>query len=147
MWLLYGLALVAGITNAVQSGVNATLSKSLGQPFAAGIVISLMGAMTLLVVGLILGRFALPSLSDVRAVPNWAWMGGIMGALLILAQLYAAQQIGAAPFLGLLVTAGVVTSIVLDHFGWVGFAQHPVSAWRACGGVLMVAGVVLVTMF
>lgn len=70
MWFFYGLALMAGIANAVQSGVNATLAKTLAQPFAAGIVISLVGATTLLAVGLILGRFAPPSMSDIRAVPH-----------------------------------------------------------------------------
>ena len=147
MWFFYGLALMAGIANAVQSGVNATLAKNLAQPFAAGIVISLVGATTLLAIGLILGRFAPPSLSDIRAVPHWAWLGGMMGALLVLSQLYVAQRIGAAPYLGLLVTAGVVTSILLDHFGWVGFEQHPVSLWRICGGLLMIAGIALAAMF
>lgn len=147
MWFLYGFALLAGIANAVQSGLNATLSKNLNQPFATAIVVALTSATTLLAVGLISGRFALPSAGDIRAVPLWAWTGGVLGAVLILSQLYAAQQIGAAPYLGLLVTAGVVTSIVLDHFGWVGFAQHPVSLWRLLGGLLMVAGVVLVGLF
>ena len=147
MWFLYGFALVAGIANAVQSGVNATLSKNLAQPFAAGIVVSLAGGVTLLVIGLILGRFALPSLGDMRAVPLWAWFGGMAGAFLILSQLFVAQQIGAAPYLGLLVTAGVITSILLDHFGWIGFEQHPLTLWRALGGVLMVGGIALVALF
>ncbi|MCJ2032931.1 DMT family transporter [Methylobacterium sp. J-068] len=147
MWLLYGLALLAGIANAVQSGTNATLSKSLDQPFAAAIVVSLVGGATLLVVGLILGRFALPNMGAIRSVPPWAWFGGAMGALLILSQLFVAQRIGAAPYLGLLITAGVITSIVLDHFGWVGFERHPVSLWRVLGGLLMAGGIALVAMF
>lgn len=147
MWFLYGFALLAGIANTVQSGTNATLSKTLGQPFVTGIVVTLVGAATLLVVGLALGRLALPSVGDIRSVPLWAWTGGMLGALLILSQLFVAQQIGAAPYLGLLVTAGVATSILLDHFGWVGFAQHPVTLWRALGGLLMVAGIALVALF
>ncbi|KQP92421.1 MULTISPECIES: DMT family transporter [unclassified Methylobacterium] len=147
MWLLYGFALVAGIANAVQSGTNATLSKSLGQPFAAAIVVSLVGAGTLLVVGLMLGRFALPTVDEIRSVPPWAWLGGTLGALLILSQLFVAQTIGAAPYFGLLVTAGVVTSMLLDHFGWIGFEQHGVTVWRLLGGLLMIAGIALVAMF
>ncbi|KQP40668.1 hypothetical protein ASF49_20040 [Methylobacterium sp. Leaf104] len=147
MWFLYGFALLAGIANAVQSGVNATLSKNLTQPFAAGIVVSLAGGVTLLLIGLVLGRFALPSLGDIRAVPLWAWFGGVVGAFLILSQLFVAQQIGAAPYLGLLVTAGVITSILLDHFGWIGFEQHPLTLWRALGGVLMIGGIALVALF
>ena len=147
MWFLYGFALLAGVANALQAGTNATLSKTLAQPFAAGIVVALVGAVTLLGLGLVLGRFALPSLSDIRAVPPWAWLGGMIGALLILTQLFVAHRIGAAPYLGLLVTAGVVTSILLDHFGWIGFTQHPASLWRILGGLLMVVGIALVAMF
>jgi transporter family-2 protein len=58
-----------------------------------------------------------------------------------------ARQIGAAPFLGLLVTAGVATSILLDNFGWVGFERHPAGIWRILGGILMVVGVALVAYF
>lgn len=147
MWHLYGLALLAGIANALQSGANATLSKTLGQPFAAGIVVALVGAVTLLILGLTLGRLAMPNMTAIRDVPLWAWLGGVTGALLILSQVFVAQRIGAAPYLGLLITAGVVTSILLDHFGWIGFEQHPVSVWRIAGGILMVGGIALVAMF
>ena len=70
-----------------------------------------------------------------------------MGGGIILAQFFVARQIGAAPFLGLLVTAGVVTSILLDHFGWVGFDPHPAGLWRIAGALLMIGGVALVSIF
>lgn len=72
---------------------------------------------------------------------------GVLGALLILSQLFASKQIGAAPYLGLIVTMGTVTSILLDHYGLVGFARHPAGFWRLAGGGLMIAGVVLVAVF
>lgn len=50
-------------------------------------------------------------------------------------------------FVGTLVTAGVVISILLDHDGWVGFDVHPADPWRIAGGVLMIAGVALVALF
>lgn len=147
MWYLYGFAFVAGIGNAIQSGANATLAKSLAQPFAAGLVVVIVSATTLLVTGLVSGRLSLPGSAQIAEVPWWAWFGGMLGALLVLSQLFVAQQIGAAPFLGLLVTAGVAASILMDHFGWVGFQQHPASLWRVLGGILMIAGVALVAAF
>ncbi len=72
-------------------------------------------------------------------MPWWAWLGGLFSVLLILAQLYASPAIGAASFLGIIVTVGVAASIVLDNYGWVGFPVHPVSLWRILGAVLMVA--------
>jgi transporter family-2 protein len=64
-----------------------------------------------------------------------------------MAQLYASPAIGAASFLGIIVTVGVTASIVLDNYGWVGFAVHPASLWRILGTVLMIAGVALVALF
>ena len=90
------------------------------------------------------GRFAWPSLAQAAEVPWWAWLGGLLGTVAVLAQLTVSRQIGAAPFLAIVVTAGVATSIGLDHFGLVGFERHPASLWRIFGAVLMVAGVTLV---
>lgn len=36
-WYLYGIALVAGVANAIEPGQNATLAKVTGQPMLAGL--------------------------------------------------------------------------------------------------------------
>jgi transporter family-2 protein len=147
MWLLYALVLVAGIANAVQPGMNGTLAKGFAQPLTAGMVVGTCTALTILVVGLVMGRLQWPSMEEVARVPWWAWLGGVMGGGIVAAQLLIARQIGAAPFVGMLVTAGVVTSILLDHLGWVGFDQHTASWPRIVGGLLMIVGVLLVARF
>ena len=103
--------------------------------------------LTILAASLLLGRLSWPTLDEAARLPWWAWFGGVLGAGVVAAQLLVARQVGAAPFLGLLVTAGVLTSILLDHFGLVGFQQHSASLWRILGGVLMIAGVLLVAKF
>ncbi|WP_336491421.1 DMT family transporter [Methylobacterium nigriterrae] len=147
MWYLYGFVLLAGIANAIQPGMNGTLAKGLPQPLAAGLVVGAATALTILAAGLVSGRLAWPSQAQVAQVPWWAWCGGVLGGGIVATQLLIARQIGAAPFLGLLVTAGVVTSIALDHFGWVGFAEHPANLRRILGALLMIAGVALVAAF
>ena len=147
MWYLYGLTIVAGLANAVQPGQNATLAKSLGLPVTAGLIILLVSTLALLLGGMAVGKLEWPSLHQLGDVPWWAWPGGVLSVLLVLAQLYAAPSIGAATFLGIVVTVGVVASAVLDHFGWVGFAVHPISFWRSAGAGLMIVGVALVALF
>jgi len=93
------------------------------------------------------GRLRVPSLQQALDVPWWAWFGGALGAGVILAQLFVAQRIGAAAFLGLLVTGGVIASIALDHFGLEGFAVHTAGPVRLAGGALMIVGVALVALF
>ena len=147
MLFLYGLTILAGIANAIQPGQNATLSKSLGLPVTAGLITLIVSTSALLVGGLAIGKLEVPSGPQLASVPWWAWLGGFFSVLLILAQLYASPAIGAASFLGIIVTVGVAVSIVLDHYGWVGFPVHPVSLWRVLGAVLMTAGVALVALF
>lgn len=147
MWFLYALTIVAGLANAIQPGQNATLAKSLGLPVTAGLVTLLVSTVALLVGGLATGKLAIPSAQQITAVPWWAWAGGFLSVLLILAQLYAAPAIGAASFLGIIVTVGVCASIALDHFGLIGFPVHPASLWRGLGAALMVVGVGFVALF
>jgi transporter family-2 protein len=147
MLFLYGFALLAGVASAIEPGQNAGLAKSLARPLLAGVISLVISIATIAAIMLVSGQFALPTLGHLAEVPWWAWLGGVMSAGLTLAQLYLSQKIGAATFLGLIVTAGVVTSILLDHFGLVGFKVHVASLWRILGGALMIGGVALVARF
>ncbi|MGU3668266.1 DMT family transporter [Methylobacterium sp. A49B] len=147
MIFLYGVALLAGLASAVEPGQNAGLAKSLARPLLAGVVSLLVSIATLAVIMIVSGQFGLPTADRLAEVPWWAWLGGLMCAAITAAQLYISKAIGAATFLGLIVTAGVVTSILLDHFGLVGFKEHPAGLWRVLGGALMIGGVGLVARF
>ena len=147
MLFLYGFALLAGLASAVAPGQNATLAKSFARPLLAGVASLLVSIATIGMIVLATGQFGLPGADRLAEVPWWAWFGGLMSAGLMMAQLFIARKIGAATFLGLIVTAGVITSILLDHFGLVGFKVHPASLWRILGGALMIGGVGLVARF
>ena len=54
---------------------------------------------------------------------------------------------GSAVFTGATLTASLITSVVLDHFGLIGFRQHSASPLRMTGCALMVAGLWLITRF
>jgi bacterial/archaeal transporter family-2 protein len=147
MWFLYLFAVLAGALNAIQAGANATLSKTLGQPFLAAILILAVSAAGFLVAGLAAGQLSWPEPSAWGRLPWWAWIGGLFGATVLASQLFVAQRVGAGPYVGLVVTAAVVMSLILDHFGLVGFEVHRVNPWRLLGAGLMIAGVGLVARF
>ncbi len=144
MWYLYGIVLLAGIANAIQPGQNGALARGLSQPLTAGLVVGVGTLLTILTAGLASGRLALPTYEEATRIPWWAWFGGVLGGGIVATQLLVAQRVGAAAFTGLLVTAGVLTSIALDHFGWVGFERHAASLPRIVGGLLMIGGVALI---
>ncbi len=145
-WTLYGLILIAGILNGLQTGMNAQLNKSLGQTILAAPIVYLAGLAAMLVAapffGIKLGNYA-----RLAETPWWAFLGGICGAVFIYAMLSTTQKVGAGVFMGVTVTAAVVTSVALDHFGAMGVDQHPAGLWRLVGLALMIGGVALIAHF
>ncbi len=89
----------------------------------------------------------LPSASNLASMPWWAAIGGLVGAVQVYAGLTLVHKVGASPFVGLTVTAALITSLLLDHFGWFHMPVHAINPWRIVGVVLMVAGVSLISKF
>ncbi|MGX7707883.1 DMT family transporter [Methylobacterium sp. Gmos1] len=139
------IAILAGALNTVQAGANATLDRTLGQPVLVALTVSAANAVVYLAAAPFVG-LGWPGASRLAQAPWWAWLGGAMGGAYVLAMIFLAGRLGAALFTGLTVTAGLVTSVLLDHYGWVGFAQHPAGLGRILGCGLMIAGVALISL-
>jgi bacterial/archaeal transporter family-2 protein len=137
------LAVLAGALLPVQTGINVQLRGLLGQPVAAALVSFVIGT---------LGLAALVALTRVPVTLDatwgrsawWHWSGGLLGAVYIVATIVLAPRLGAATLIAALVAGQMAASLVVDHFGWVGFAEHQVTPLRLAGALLIVLGVVLV---
>ena len=143
--LLFLLAILAGVANPFQSGLNAELNKQLGRPIWTAIFIYLSAIVGLLLIQL----FARQPLVGARVIttPWWAWLGGLVSLISTIVGLTIAQRMGSGLFTGVSVTAALVTSVLLDQFGLIGFKQHPASFARIAGCALMVAGLWLIARF
>jgi bacterial/archaeal transporter family-2 protein len=136
-WILPPVALAAGVVLPVQFGVNIQLRTFVGGPLAAA-------AVALGVAALVVQR-SLPG--SVASAPWWAWTGGLLGALFVLASIILTPRLGAATTIGLILTGQVLASIVIDHFGLIRVPVHEASFPRIIGALLIVAGVVMVQRF
>lgn len=145
-WIAILFALAAGAANPFQSGTNAELKTQLAQPLWATMWVYATGLFGVLLVQAFV-RQPLPSGAQASSVPWWAWMGGLISILATFAGLMLAQKLGAGIFTGISITASVVVSIGLDHFGLLGLKQHSASPLRVAGGALMVVGVWLVSRY
>ena len=142
-WILLPVALAAGVVLPVQFGVNSQLRTFVGGPLAAAISF-VVGAVALGVAALVVQR-SLPG--SVASAPWWAWTGGLLGALFVLASIILTPRLGAATTIGLILTGQVLASIVIDHFGLIRVPVHEASFPRIIGALLIVAGVVMVQRF
>ncbi|HEY8052346.1 MAG: DMT family transporter [Steroidobacterales bacterium] len=142
--LLYAIAFTAGVTLIIQVGVNTTLRNALGSPVIAGLVSFVVGSAAIGAF-VLLTRTPWPARSQFSGVPLWAWSGGALGAFYVISTVVTGPRLGAATLLALVVLGQLVTALAVDHFGWLGFPQHPLSFVRVTGAVLLFGGVLLIT--
>jgi len=144
LFLLF--AVMGGMLNTVQSGANAQLRKSLDQPVLSGAIVYLTGLAGLLLI-LVFANFERPSAERLAGTPWWAWLGGLLSIASTMAGLMLARKLGSAVFTSLSLTSALVTSVALDHLGWVGFEIHRANPLRLIGCGLMIAGIFLISKF
>lgn len=143
LWFVLLLAFLAGVALAAQSGINATLGRGLGGPVLAALVSFAIGTVALAVVALA-RQEALPAAAALRAIPWWAWTGGLLGALFVTVVVVAAHRLGAGTLIAVIIAGQLTAALVLDHFGWLGFAERAATAPRVLGAVLLFVGAALV---
>lgn len=137
-------ALVAGALIALQFGVNASLRGFLGgSAFFATLVSYAVGTVASLCCLLAL-RPTLPAWSKIAAVPWWAWTGGAIGVGYVTASVLLAPKLGATRLIVLVVAGQLLASVLLDHFGLLGYAVRPFNGWRALGCALLLVAVLII---
>lgn len=139
-------AVLAGAVTNVQVGANLRLSKGLANPALSAVVVLVTGLLTavaVLAIWWMVAGVPAPRRADLAGIPWWAWAGSCLQGLTLFAVFLTAGQTGAAFFSALTVTGGAICSILLDHYGLVGFEQHSLSWSRVAAAVLLVGGTVL----
>jgi transporter family-2 protein len=141
VWIL--LAAGAGCCIALQAAANGSLRTNLGDPRYATLF-SICGTIVTVVVVMLVLRPSPPSAAAMRAAPWWNWIGGPLGALIVLAGAALAPKLGAAAFIAAVVAGQLICSLVLDHFGLMNLPQQGLTTGRIIGAVMVFAGVLLV---
>jgi transporter family-2 protein len=142
--MLIGAALV-GMAVPLQAGVNNQLSRALGHPLWA-VLVSLLISFSVTLPVLLLVRLPAPGLATAAAQPGWVWLGGVLGAFILIASVLLAPRMGAARFVASVVAGQMLISLLLDQFALAGYSSRPINLWRLAGAVLVVAGVLAMQM-
>lgn len=141
--IFYFFAILCGVANSIQSGVNAELRKSINNPIYTAIFSFSIGLVSLLLITPLF-KEPFPSLASLKSVSWWKWTGGLLGAFFVTTVILSIQRVGSANMLALIVAGQLITAMTLDHFGLLGFKIHPISVWRIIGGIVTVIGVYLI---
>ena len=146
MTAMTGLVLFAALVGLVlplQAGINSQLRTHVGHPLWAAVVSFSVGTLVLAAV-LAVTRVGWPAAGWVGRVPWWQWTGGLLGAMFVTSAVVLAPRLGAATLVAAVVAGQMVGSLVIDHYGIVGYPQHAMSVSGVLGVALVVAGVALI---
>ncbi|MBX9614966.1 MAG: DMT family transporter [Caulobacteraceae bacterium] len=141
-WIAMIAVVLAGGATALQAPTNARLATAVSGPVNAAFVSFAVGTAALGLLAMALQ--SRPDVTAMRALPAYAWVGGLYGAVFVVAAAWAVPRLGVATTITLMVAGQLMLSLVLDHFGALGVPRAPISLTRLAGVALVIGGVLLV---
>ncbi|BCD84943.1 hypothetical protein PSm6_13500 [Pseudomonas solani] len=138
-WWLLALPFIAGAFLPLQAGINGLLSKQVSSVMGAALISFLVGTVALFAVAAV--QRELPSFTALKGLTWWHWSGGLLGAVFIATAAFAGPRIGAMLFMALVLAGQLSMALVLDHYGWAGYREAPISLGKIAGMALIIGGV------
>ena len=137
------LAIGAGACIALQASANGMFRRNLDDPWYAAFF-SICGTGLTALALMLLFRPTAPPMEAVRSTQWWNWVGGPLGAMIVLAGAALTPRLGAAAFIGFVVGGQLLCSVLLDHFALMGLPEQSITWGRAAGAGLVVAGMLCI---
>lgn len=134
--------MMAGGATALQAPINARLATGVSGPVNAAFVSFAVGTLALGIMAAVL--HTRPDVAAAKALPWYAWIGGLFGVIFVVTAAWAVPRLGVATTITLMVAGQLVISLVLDHFGAFGVPAAPINLTRLAGVALVIGGVMLV---
>ena len=136
------VVILAGGATALQAPTNAKLATAVASPVNAAFISFAVGTTVLGIVAALM--HTRPDFAATRALPWYAWLGGVYGACFVVAAAWGVPRLGVAMTITLMVGGQLLLSLILDHFGALGVPRQPLNIGRIAGVGLVLAGVLLV---
>ena len=136
------LTIVAGILVTIQGPINVQLGKTIGNSYWSTLVTFIVGGLFMLIFALVTKQTT--SVGTEQSFKLWQLLGGIFGAIYVVSVIIVMPVLGVGTATVLLLFAQLVTSMVFDHFGWLGTQIRPFDIYRAVGVILMAIGIYLI---
>lgn len=140
----FGVVFVAaaGVGGTIQAAVQATLGGRVGTIEALGFAMLVAGVCGVLV--LAIARQSYHAVPASLHQPAWLWVGGALSAFIVLSFTYASPRIGVTASIGVYIAGTLISSVLVDHFGWLGVERIGIDWVKIVGVVLLLGGSALV---
>ena len=143
LWIWRAFGIFAGMLSATQIAVNGYLGKVVGSPIKASAISFTVGIIFLAIICIVLHFKNGKSESfknESAKNPWWMWIGGILGGLYILANVYLSRIVGTGMTVIILLIGSTTGGILVDHFGIFESPKKPINAQKILGVLIMILG-------
>jgi transporter family-2 protein len=136
-------ALIIGGFLSIQGSINTQLSSFLKHPLQASLTNFLVGTVILLLLNIAL-RTSMPTMSEMKSVPWYLFLGGAIGAMFVTSVVLLIPQIGVTSMLAASIAGQLIIAAIIDHYGFFGISVHAISLSRVAGIALLILGIFLI---
>lgn len=143
LWIWRAFGIFAGMLSATQIAVNGYLGKVVGSPIKTSAISFTVGIIFLAIICIVLHFKNGKSESfknESAKNPWWMWIGGILGGLYILANVYLSRIVGTGMTVIILLIGSTTGGILVDHFGMFESPKKPINAQKILGVLIMILG-------
>lgn len=141
---LYVAAAVAiGACLCLQPPINAAMARMLDSPLLAASVSIAISLVCIVFVWLAWSHGS-GDLAQVKALPFWVTIGGVVGVVFVAGSIVVAPVLGVSLFFVCVVAGQLLGSVFADQLGAFGMPVKPVNAIKLLGLVLALTGAALV---
>jgi len=144
IWRLFGI--IAGMLSAAQAAINGHLGAVLHSTVKAAFFSFLIGTLCILVI-VIITRPKLQMIKSEKGNPWWMWIGGIIGALYILGNVYLVPIVGTGLSVVIILLGLMIGSLMIDQFGILESKKNPITLAQIISLLVMICGVVIIRLF
>jgi bacterial/archaeal transporter family-2 protein len=134
--------LAVGSLLALQAAANVQLAAAMTSPLGASALQLAIGAALLLALATAAG--SLGAFGALDGAEPWMLAGGLGSALYITAGIVLFPRVGAVAAVGLFIAGQMLTSVLLDAFGWIGVPHESPGPVTLAGAAAVIAGTWLV---
>lgn len=128
---------------ATQTAVNGYLGVAAGSPIKASVISFAVGIILLAIICIVLRlKNGKPESKEERPAKNpwWMWIGGILGGLYVLANVFLSRIIGTGMTVVVLLVGSTTGGILVDHFGIFESPKKAVNRQKILGVLIMILG-------
>lgn len=141
IYMLLGVAI--GVLMPSQSAINNRLREAVSSPWVMAAISFLVGTgCLLLLTWATVGTLGFDP-NTFATQPWWIWSGGVFGVVGMTTTVLLLPVIGALYSTALNLTAQVITTLIIDHFGLFGVDKYPADAWRVIGAIMVMCAAML----